>query len=402
MPAIADRVAPHHVREPVLGQRDRELLVAGARLRVQELVQQLGHLLAQADAQRQVLERWQQRPLGGRAESVAAVARGVADVQHGVADRVVVELPELLRQLDAPGRDRARALERQVPLVAEVGLEQAGVLLATAGDDRLDGGRVATEAGVAGAAVRIAARRVRARAHHARLQRQRAPHRDVRSGHAGQTDGDGLEPPQVVAGAVEVVPVLGDLHEAFAVGTQLLERDRVQDTQRDVGSELVLAPVLVEPRRLHPVEIVTEALAGDEPLLQAVPVAELDERRVGLGQLELPRLLGALGDRIGQLIGLEVDGRHLADHPRVQLLVGVLGAELVVDGPGLGDLEIEVVELVLGDRDADLGGQDLAVERVAVLLGDVTLERPVVHATLVARDHARKSSRTIREPCEEL
>ena len=92
-------------------------------------------------------------------EQLAAVAGRVAQVQDDVGDRVVVELAELGRQLEPPGADRARALERQVALVAQVGLEQAAVVLAAAGDDRLDRAEAVGEAGVVVALARVLARR---------------------------------------------------------------------------------------------------------------------------------------------------------------------------------------------------------------------------------------------------
>jgi hypothetical protein len=49
-----------------------------------------------------------------------------------------------------------------------------------------------------------------------------------------------------------------------------------------------------------------KALARQQPLLQAVPIAEPDEAGVFEAQLVAERALGALGKVIGELIGLEV------------------------------------------------------------------------------------------------
>ena len=61
---------------------------------------------------------------GGGAQRVAAFAGGVVEVQDDVGHGVQVEVVVLRRQLDPPPADRALVLERQVPLVPEVQLEQ--------------------------------------------------------------------------------------------------------------------------------------------------------------------------------------------------------------------------------------------------------------------------------------
>ena len=96
---------------------------------------------------------------------------------------------------------------------------------------------------------------------------------------------------------------------------------------------LVLALVLVQVRDLHPLQVV-EPLAGQQALVQAVPVAELDEVRVRQAEFEAEGPLGPLGDVVGELVALEVEGRDLPHHPVVELLVGVLRAEeLLVSWP---------------------------------------------------------------------
>ena len=68
--------------------------------------------------------------------------------------------------------------------------------------------------------------------------------------------------------------------EALAGLLQLEQADRIDRIQRDVLGDLVLAPVLVQVGYVHALEIVMQTLAAQQPLLQAVPVAELDEVRV--------------------------------------------------------------------------------------------------------------------------
>ncbi len=55
------------------------------------------------------------------------------------------------------------------------------------------------------------------------------------------------------------------------------ERQRVVQNERDVPGQLVLASVLVQVRHIHSLQVQVEPFAGQQPLLQAVPVAELDE-----------------------------------------------------------------------------------------------------------------------------
>ena len=99
---------------------------------------------------------------GAVAQQAAAFAGGVAEVQDDVADRVVVELRRVVlagigRQFQLPLADDARVLERQVALVAQVGLEQAAVVLGRAGDDGLQAAEVVAEAVVFGVLAGVAA-----------------------------------------------------------------------------------------------------------------------------------------------------------------------------------------------------------------------------------------------------
>src|SRR5215212_394533 len=98
--------------------------------------------LSEGDA----VERLLQLRNGLLFERPAALAGGVAHVQHDVGDRVVIELREVLGQINPPLADHAMALERQIAVVAQVRLEQAAVILATARRNRLDRTRAIGEA----------------------------------------------------------------------------------------------------------------------------------------------------------------------------------------------------------------------------------------------------------------
>ena len=81
-------------------------------------------------------------------------------------------------------------------------------------------------------------------------------------------------------------------------------------------------------------------LARQQPLVQAVPVAELDEGAVLDAELELVAALDLLAHLVGELVALEIGGGERADHPVVQAVAG----ELVVQEI---DLLLDVVNLLL-------------------------------------------------------
>ena len=111
----------------------------------------------------------------GRLQRGAAAARGVGEREHDVAELARSIALSRLLQLDAPGRDGARALERQVALVVEAEVEDARVGVGPAGGDRLDRRRVHQEARVfAVGRLRIGAAGVGVGADAVLEQRQRA------------------------------------------------------------------------------------------------------------------------------------------------------------------------------------------------------------------------------------
>ena len=102
------------------------------------------------------------------------------------------------------------------------------------------------------------------------------------------------------------------------------ERQRVQLRQGDVLGDLVFPLVLLQVAGLHALDVVDQAVGALQALLHAVPVAVRDERIV-IPQLEAIAALRLLGELVSELVGLEIDGADLPDHPVVQLLVGELG-----------------------------------------------------------------------------
>ena len=127
------------------------------------------------------LERLGQAVDGGFLERLASVACVVADVQHEVADRAVVELPERAWELHPPRADRPGVLEGEVARVVEVELEEARVLASRARHDRLDAAAVGLEALVLRFGLRVARRRPRVDADAVGEQRELAAYFQIRS-----------------------------------------------------------------------------------------------------------------------------------------------------------------------------------------------------------------------------
>ena len=170
-----------------------------------------------------------------------------------------------------PRADRARSLERQPPLVAQVDLEQPAVVLSAARDDRLDrAGEVAEPAvlAVLGSGVLVAEQRRRADA--AAQQRQLGVDRRVRPG-----DGTGSSTATVLIRR-RYCPGLsmsnshsGHVDLAGTRGPQLQQRQRVEPGERDVLGQLVLAPVLLEVGELQPARSRHSCSPASRPLRPA-------------------------------------------------------------------------------------------------------------------------------------
>jgi hypothetical protein len=142
--------------------------------------------------------------------------------------------------------------------------------------------------------------------------------------HAGHGDRDRLQRALVVARVVQVEQQLGQAHRALACGAQLHQREGVEVQQRYVLGQLPVAHVLLVVRGLHASQVQLQLVGGEQPLLEAVPVAEADIGGVAQPQLPPEALLGALCHGERELVGLEVGGAGLGDHPLVEFPVGEL------------------------------------------------------------------------------
>ncbi len=201
--------------------------------------------------------------IGSAAQYLPALAGGVVEVQDDVGDGIEVELVVLRRQLDTPAADRPGQFERQVTLVAEVQLEHARVVLRTRGRDRLGGRVLADDPWVVGqGGVSVSHPPVRAAgvrrvaqmgvdAGGAAQLSEAALHTGVRADHTRQREGDVLDPPQVVAGIIEVEHPLRDVDFAAAGRLKLKKFERKVQPQRNVLCQFVFTRVGTEVGVLH-------------------------------------------------------------------------------------------------------------------------------------------------------
>src|SRR3989442_208532 len=72
-------------------------------------------------------------------ELLTAVARSIAEREDHVADGGIVELTNGVGQLQSPLADCAGTFEREVAFVLDRPVKQSRVVLAVAGDNRLNG-----------------------------------------------------------------------------------------------------------------------------------------------------------------------------------------------------------------------------------------------------------------------
>src|SRR5262245_16619385 len=82
-----------------------------------------------------VIERGYKLTIDGLFEALSTITCGVAQVEHDIGDRIVIERPDSGRQLQMPRADGAGALEGEVARVVEVQLENSTVLVRGAGGD---------------------------------------------------------------------------------------------------------------------------------------------------------------------------------------------------------------------------------------------------------------------------
>ena len=89
--------------------------------------------------------------------------------------------------------------------------------------------------------------------------------------------------------------------------------------------------------------------------------------------LEAKDLFGLFGEVVSQCVGLMIQGPDLALHPGVELLIGIFVAQEVLHFLGIVDLFLLVGDFLIGDIDPDLLGQDLLVDVLDFVAGDIGL-----------------------------
>jgi hypothetical protein len=201
-----------------------------------------------------------------------------------------------------------------------------------------------------------------------------------------------------VAGAIHIEEHLRQVHGAAARGAQLDQRQRVHLQETNVFGQLVLAQVVFMIGHLHALEVEVEPLAGQQAFL-AREIAELQVGQARIAQLVLQGPLGLLGDVEGELEALGIEPAHLALHPGVKGLVGLLASlfrtvfvEETLDLLGVSHLLAVALEFLLGDGLADLGRADLLEDLVDLAGGQVALEGPFLLAAGIIPDSRRLAS----------
>jgi hypothetical protein len=181
----------------------------------------------------------------------------------------------------------------------------------------------------------------------------------VRPGDAGDADRHRPQPPEVVAAAVEVEDLLGEIDGALSPRSQLDERTGIELTQAHMLGQLVLALVELVIGQLHALDVERQPLPGEQ-LLAAGQVVVLQERAPGIPQLVLQCPFGLARGVERKLKAARVQAARLPAQPSVERLVARLAGPLVgeeaFDLPRVANLLLMVVPLALGHRLAQLGG----------------------------------------------
>ena len=324
-------------------------------------------------------------------------------MQHDVGDRVEVELLHVGGKLEPPLADRSRIFEGEVALVGGAGLEEPGVVVAGTGHDGLHAaGVVAEPVGVLADPGVAVFTHGRARSYRALQQRERAVDVGVRPDDAGDGDRNGPQAPEVVARAVEVEELFGQVHRALSGRPQLDQRPGVDLAQAHVLRQLVLAPVELVVRQLHAFDVEGQPFPGEQ-LFATGQVVVLQEGAVRVAQLVLQRAFGFARGVEGELETARVEAARLAAQPSVERLVGDLAGPLVgeeaLDLLCVADLLLVVVPLALRHRLAQLRGPQLLERHGDLAGGGVALQRPVLLPAGVAGDPrrlARLEGRAVR------
>ena len=89
---------------------------------------------------------------------------------------------------------------------------------------------------------------------------------------------------------------------------------------------------------------------------------------------------------VGHLVALEINSRNLPLHPAVQLFTGELGSQKFLNFLRLLNLPSRVVQVLLGDRDANVCRRDLLVDLGQLFERQVFLQLPVVGPPLPAAE----------------
>src|SRR5215510_2843731 len=206
----------------------------------------------------------------------------------------------------------------------------------------------------------------------------------VRPCHTGDSQAHGFDPTHVMPRTIHVIENLWYAELTTPDLPQFNQGVRADRQQRYMLGNLVLPSILFQVARIHPLQVEVEPLSGHQAFLQTIPIAVFDETGVWQSQLEAIRALGALRHLVSQLICAEINARNLPDHPRVQLLVGVLLSHGAIHVLGIRDLLIMILQFALGDLPADLIGDYLFVNLFQFLGGKVGLKTPFVMATLIS------------------
>src|SRR5581483_12253712 len=237
--------------------------------------------------------------------------------------------------------------------------------------------------GVARIAI-VAVRRVDANA--VLEQTQRTGNGGVGSDDARQRDADRLEAAKVMTGIIEVEQFFGQLEKAATGFAQLHQRERIELQERDVLGQLKLAAILFEVRAFEAAQVILQFFSGEQPLFQTVPVAEIDIAAVLQAELKAERAFGAFCQIVRQLIALEERARNLPDLPLKELFIRVLAPHKLIGLFRVINLELLVVQFLLGDGLAQGRGGDRTIQLLDFFGGELLLKIPFLLAALIRRD----------------
>ena len=185
---------------------------------------------------------------------------------------------------------------------------------------------------------------------------------------------------------IRIKQFFGQVYFAPALPAQINERLRIVKHQRDLAGDLVGTAIELQIGCVHALKVERELFGGEQTLAQAVPIADLNEAGRVVAELVAVAALGALREIVRKLVRLIVGRGDLRHHPRVQLRVGVLGAQRIFDLLSVVDLQLLIVQLQICDRDLDLSCRDLLVDLRKFAGSQVLLKVPFVLTPVVAAE----------------